>query len=361
MEYSKENIVRLLALENKEEIEQLRQSAYKTMSEHCGEKVYLRGLVEFSNYCKNDCYYCGIRKSNSNVERYHLEQSEIVEAANWAAEQGYGSFVLQSGERTDPKFIDFVCEVLQKIKIETKSAKLPNGLGITLCVGEQNFETYRRFFEAGAHRYLLRIETTNPDLYTKLHPKEMKFEDRLHCLAMLREIGYQVGTGVMIGIPGQTIEDLANDILFFKEHDIDMIGMGPFINHEDTPMGAGKTNDFKDNKLLFLSLKMIAIARLVLKDVNIAATTALQAISPFGREHGLRYGANVVMPLMTPQEVRKSYQLYDGKPCIDEFGSECAECLAQRIVSTDREIARDEWGDSKHFINKTMKKNDKST
>jgi biotin synthase len=352
MEMTIQNIVSMLDLRDKVDIEDLRQRAYDTMVEHCGDKVYLRGLVEFSNYCTNDCYYCGIRKSNANVARYDLEHDEIVEAAKWAADNGYGSFVLQSGERKDPKFIDFVCESLKLIKEKTKSEKLPEGLGITLCVGEQDYSTFKRFFEAGAHRYLLRIESSNKELYEKIHPRELRFEDRLECLNNLRDIGYQVGTGVMIGIPGQSLEDLANDILFFKKQDIDMIGMGPFIHHADTPMGKGKTNNFKDNELLYLSLRMIATTRILLKDVNIAATTALQAISPFGREHGLRFGANVVMPLMTPQGVRKDYQLYEGKPCIDEFGSECAECLAHRVVSTGREIARDEWGDSNHFKNK---------
>jgi len=346
----------LLLLENKEEIELLKNKAQLILKKYCSEKVFLRGLIEFSNYCINNCLYCGIRRSNKTIKRYTLEKEEILHLAKWTADMGYGSIVLQSGERNDRKFIDFVAEVVNEIKIQTKSNKLPNGLGITLCLGEQSKEDFKLLFDAGAHRYLLRIETSNPNLFKKIHPPKQSFSNRVKALHILKEIGYQVGTGVMIGIPNQTIEDLAKDIIFFQELDVDMIGMGPFIYHSNTPMYNPKKNtkEFKNSNYQ-LSLKMIGIARIVLKDVNIASTTALQAIKPFGREAGLQWGANVIMPLLTPPKHRKEYQLYEGKPCLDEIASECFDCNIKRIESIDRIIAKDEWGDSKHFLNKKNK------
>lgn len=347
------DITYLLGVTNSEELELIRKTAYETMKKYSGEKVYLRGLVEFSNYCVNDCYYCGIRKSNFNVERYILDKDEIIEAAVWCANQGYGSFVLQSGERSDPKFIDFVEDLVRTIKKETISDKMPDGLGVTLCVGEQTLETYQRFYEAGSHRYLLRIETTSKDLYKKLHPPHQSFEERVECLRRLKKAGFQVGTGVMIGFPEQTLDDLANDIEFFKEMDIDMIGMGPFIVHNQTQYAHLKDDYEKRKEEIYkLALKMIGVTRIHLKDVNIASTTALQAMYPMGREQGLLFGANIIMPMLTPTKVRQQYQLYDGKPCLDEFSSDCFECIQRRIESTGRTVALNEWGDSKHFFNK---------
>lgn len=348
-----DEIVYLLSLQKKDEIELLKEKAYSTLLKYCGEKVYLRSLIEFSNYCINDCLYCGIRKSNKKVKRYILDEEEILQLANWSADKGYGSIVLQSGERNDRSFIDYVANIVSKIKNQTKSEKLPNGLGITLCLGEQTKEDFQLLFDAGAHRYLLRIETSNPQLFRQIHPPKQSFKKRIKSLYYLKEIGYQVGTGVMIGIPNQTIEDLANDIRFFQEFDVDMIGMGPFIFHKDTPLFDPQkdTKDFK-NRNYQLALKMIGVTRIVLKDVNIASTTALQAIKPFGREAGLQWGANVIMPLLTPAGVRKEYQLYEGKPCLDEIASECFECNIRRIQSVGRSIAVNEWGDSKHFLKK---------
>lgn len=346
----KKEITHLLSLERREEIELLRSRAYEVMKENVGEKVYLRGLIEFSNICVNDCLYCGIRKSNNKIERYTLNESEVLECVDFAIKNKYGSIVLQSGERNDKKFVDFVCRLIEKIKLKSKSEILPDGLGITLCLGEQKYETYKNFYEAGAHRYLLRIETTNPEIFARIHPPNVSFEKRKECLNALKEIGFQVGTGVMIGIPGQTIEDLASDLLFFKEIDADMIGMGPYIVHKETPFNIYEKY-FIHNKyqIFLLSLKMIAVARLLLKDVNIASTTALQALYPYGREEGLRFGANVVMPLLTPSKYRKNYILYEGKPCIDEFTNSCGECLISRIENINRPIGFNEWGDSLHF------------
>ena len=353
--FTKEDIIRLLSVTNKEEIEAIRTKAYDVMKQHCGEEVYLRGLIEFSNYCINDCNYCGIRKSNSNVDRYILEKDEIIQSAKWCADNGYGSLVLQSGERNDDQFIDFIFDIVKSIKHETKSEKLPDGLGVTLCVGEQTPDNYKRLFDAGSHRYLLRIETSNKELYSELHPEYQNFERRVECLYSLKEVGFQVGTGVMIGFPNQTIEHLADDILFFKKMDIDMIGMGPYIVHNQTPMSdLAELYGSKKTEIYQLALKMIAVTRIVLKDVNIASTTALQAMFPMGREAGLMYGANIIMPLLTPTEVREQYQLYEGKPCLDEFSSDCFECIQYRIESTGRTIAKDKWGDSRHFANKTI-------
>ncbi|MDD5091316.1 MAG: [FeFe] hydrogenase H-cluster radical SAM maturase HydE [Candidatus Wallbacteria bacterium] len=344
------DITELLSCHEAGDIEQLRRAAWETTTRYCGHKVHFRGLIEFSNICANDCLYCGIRKSNCVVERYSLTVDEVVEAAISCAEHGIGSLVLQSGERTDPAFIDFVVEIVEKIKIATRSDNLPQGMGITLCVGEQQRETCERFFATGAHRYLLRIETTSPDLYRRLHPPGMSLERRKACLQDLKAIGFQCGTGVMIGLPGQTCEDLARDILFFRDSDVDMIGMGPYIVHQDTPLAGGVLGlPLPAVEAFELSLRMIAVTRIVLCDINIAATTALQALHPTGREEGIRFGANVVMPQLTPGRFRKHYLLYDGKPCVDGQEGECAGCLREKIITSGREPGLLEWGDSPHF------------
>lgn len=342
--FSREDIISLLSVEEPELIEELRSEAERVLYRYRGPDVYFRGLVEFSNTCTSDCYYCGIRKSNNQVKRYLISKEEIVECALWCAQQGYGSIVLQSGERQDKKFTDFVTNVVKDIKRVTRSERLPQGLGITLCVGEQSREVYQNFFDAGAHRYLLRIEASDKELFSFIHPSTQSYESRKGCLQMLKEIGYLVGTGVMIGLPGQSLEHLADDILFFKKSGVDMIGMGPFIVHEQTPFSAHK-NEVRLESNFLNSLKMIAVTRLVLKDVNIAATTALQAIKPDGREQGLRFGANVVMPQITPEEFRKQYLLYAGKPCVDENAELCRNCLTRRIQSVGRSVAVDIWGD----------------
>lgn len=352
MKYSKQDIIQMLSLTDATQIEEQRVQAYNTMLKHCGDKVYLRGLVEFSNYCINDCNYCGIRKSNSHVSRYILKKDEILKSAMWSIQQGYGSVVLQSGERQDDEYIDFVCDVVREIKAKSISDKLPNGAGITLSIGEQSRENYKKLFAAGAHRYLLRIETSNQELYSKIHPKEMKFENRVKCLRTLQSIGFQVGTGVMIGIPGQTIEDLANDVLFFRDMDIDMIGMGPFIPHQETPMSE-EVFPWDKERNYQLALNMIATCRIVMPDINIASTTALQAIVEGGREHGLMCGANIIMPQQTPLDVRKEYQLYEGKPFLTETLEVLSMGINARISGIGRVIAENEFGDSKHYFKRT--------
>ncbi len=337
----------LLELSAPEDLQALYEAAYQVKLETVGPTVYFRGIVELSNICSKDCYYCGIRRSNTNVERYQMAEDEIVRDALWAHEHRYGSIVLQSGERQDDKFTEQIERVLKRIKAESGGE-----LGITLSLGEQTREVYQKWFDAGAHRYLLRIETTNPDLYRMLHPETHDFDARVACLDELRAVGYQVGTGVMIGLPGQTTADLASDIQFFRERDIDMIGMGPYVLHSETPLAASV--DAIDPKTqLERGLKMIAVTRLVLRDVNIAATTALQALNPIGRELGLQAGANIIMPNLTDTPYRKDYQLYEGKPCLDEDSTMCRGCLQKRIAGIGETIGLDQWGDSPHFLKRT--------
>jgi len=339
----------MLTLQDKEKIQALYDRAYLEKVRNTGKKVFLRGLIELSNICVKDCYYCGIRKSNYTIDRFSLTEEEIISGAEWAYKNEYGSMVLQAGERYDEKFAGFIEDIVRKIKIKTQDK-----LGITLSLGEQSLETYKRWFNAGAHRYLLRIETSNPELYKKLHPEDHSFEERKAALARLREAGFQVGTGVMIGLPFQTYEDLVNDIMFFKEIDADMIGMGPYLVSKETPLAQlAEKNMLIAEEKLQLSLKMIAVTRLYLRDVNIAATTALQAIEEEGREKGLKAGANIIMPNVTDVQYRPSYQLYDNKPCLDENADVCRGCLELRILSIDEEIGYGEWGDSKHFNKKS--------
>ncbi len=314
-----------------------------------GNKVFFRGLIEFSNICSKDCHYCGIRKSNTNVARYNATDDEIIEACRFALDNRFASVVLQSGELDTDTFVKRVDSLLKKIK------KMSAGrLGITLSCGEQSKETYRRWFESGAHRYLLRIESSNRELYYKIHPDTFRhtYERRLEALGFLRETGYQVGTGVMIGLPFQTIENLAEDLLFFNDMDIDMCGMGPYIEHENTPLYQFREMLKTKHERLELSLKMIAALRLLMPDINIAASTALQAIEPNGRETALTVGANVIMPNLTPLKYRKEYILYEDKPCIDEDSKQSMTALEFRIRNAGIEIGYDEWGDSKRFFSR---------
>ena len=345
---SRQNIIDLLSVEN-DQLQKLYKKAYQVKSKYVGNKVFYRGIIEFSNICEKNCFYCGIRKDNQKPDRYKMSREEILAAAKFAQKSDYGSLVLQGGEITSQSFTDYIASILSDIK------NLPGkDLGITLSLGEQNRTTYKKWFEAGAHRYLLRIETSNSELYEKLHPHDHDFKARFQALEDLKKSGYQVGTGIMIGLPGQSLEDLADDILFMKKNDIDMIGMGPFIPHQDTPMAdsLGEFEKFRDSQLE-LSLKMIAVTRLVLKDVNIAATTALQALDPIGREKGLQAGANIIMPNITATKYREGYQLYENKPCLDENSEMCKGCLETRIRSIGEEIGYNEWGDSPHYFQRT--------
>ena len=342
----KPDLVSMLSAEG-EEKKQLFRRAVQVKQEHVGNKVFFRGLIEFSNICSKDCYYCGIRKSNKKVSRYNLSDEEILEAARFAYENNYGSVVLQGGEIDSPKFTERIERLLQEIK------KLSDGgLGITLSLGEQSRDTYARWMEAGAHRYLLRIESSSRALFNKIHPHDEhhEFETRYDCLRTLQELGYQAGTGVMIGLPFQSVEDLADDLLFMQSFDVDMVGMGPYIEHHDTPLYAFRDQLLPIGERFDLALKMIATLRILMKDINIAAATALQAIDPLGREKAVKIGANVIMPNVTPGLFRNDYALYENKPCTDEDPDQCKGCLDARLKLADGEIGYGEWGDSQHFL-----------
>ena len=343
---NKQEIIQLLQSKGKERAALLKRSQEVKLRE-LGDKVYFRGLIEFSNICSKDCLYCGIRKSNDKVVRYEARDEEILDACRFAWENRFGSVVLQSGELSSPAFVKRIDALLKKIKQLSN-----NELGITLSCGEQTLETYRRWFESGAHRYLLRIESSNRDLYYKIHPENENhsFERRIGSLHFLKEAGYQVGTGVMIGLPFQTYENLADDLLFFKKLDIDMCGMGPYLEHEDTPLYQHRHLLKSKQERFDLALNMIAVLRLLMPDINIAAATALQAIDPAGREKALAIGANVMMPNLTPCEYREEYRLYENKPCLDEDAELCRNCLGARIELAGAEIGYGEWGDSRHFI-----------
>ncbi|MGA2405994.1 MAG: [FeFe] hydrogenase H-cluster radical SAM maturase HydE [Bacteroidales bacterium] len=343
--FTRENIISLLQSKGENRTLLFKKSA-EIKEKYIGNKVWFRGLIEFSNICGKDCLYCGIRKGNKNLTRYNLSDDEILAAAKFAHANRYGSIALQSGELESPLVTDRIENLLHKIK------ELSNGeLGVTLSVGEQEFKVYKSWFDAGAHRYLLRVESTNQSLYNKIHPNDSKhdFMRRLNCLKSLQDIGYQTGTGVMIGLPFQTMGDLAGDLLFMKEFNIDMCGMGPYIEHADTPLikHSEKLMPLKDR--FDLTLKMIAIIRIMMRDINIVAATALQAIDPSGREKAVKIGANILMPNITPGKYRDNYKLYDNKPCTDDSAEDCQSCLEARVSLADAEVIYGEWGDSKHY------------
>ena len=344
-QFSKEDLVTLLSA-NKEDCQLIFEKGKNVKAEFVGRKVYFRGLIEYSNYCSKNCFYCGIRAGNSRYARYQMPDEEVLEAARFALDNNFASIVIQSGERSDSKFVSTIEKLLKDIQ------QLSQGkLHITLSLGEQSEETYLRWFEAGAHRYLLRIEVSNPDLYKKLHPNDHHhdYNERLNALHLLNKTGFQVGTGVMIGLPFQTLSDLADDLIFFRNLDIDMAGMGPYIEHEDTPLFQYRHELLPLRERFTLSLKMVAVLRIIMKDINIAATTAMQTIDPQGREKALLVGANVIMPNLTPVKYRQSYLLYENKPCLDEEAEECKSCLETRIFLAGDKIGYGEWGDSMHF------------
>ena len=335
-----------LSCNDPEQIARLYAEAGQVKRQTIGDMVYLRGLIELSNICNKDCFYCGIRCSNHKVVRYDLTDPQVLEAADFAAQAGYGSIVIQSGERAGAPFTKRITRLLQEIKERGNRQT-----GITLSCGEQPLEVYQEWFAAGAHRYLLRIESSNPDLYATLHPKDGRhsYDSRLEALRYLQQTGYQTGTGVMIGLPTQTILDLADDLLFFKEFDVDMVGMGPYIEHQDTPFYPLRRSLWPPAQRLSMSLKMIALLRLIMPDINIAATTALQALDPLGREKGVMAGANIIMPNMTLAEVRQNYRIYDHKPGIEEDAAASQSLLQKNLRSMGIEMAWNGWGDSVHY------------
>jgi biotin synthase len=349
----KEDIIYLLSRNSSDDLEHIQSKALDILYSNIGKGVSLRGLIEISNICSCDCFYCGIRKSNQKIKRYFLADDDIISAVREAAQKGFGSIVLQSGELNNKNFTSHITDLIKEIKEITRSTYLPKGLGITLCCGEQSRETFQEWFDAGAHRYLLRIESSNEDLFRKYHPKSQTHSNRLSCLKMLSDIGYQTGTGVIIGFPEQSIENLADDILFFRDMDIDMIGMGPYIYSPDTLLSHYQAAWEKEKMSIFtMSMKMIAVARIVLRDVNIAATSALDAICDEGREIGLSYGANVIMPLLTPDSEKRNYHLYQDKKVHDSIADDTLGFAENIFQKYGRIVNFGTWGDSPHYYKK---------
>ena len=293
-----------------------------------GKAVYLRGLIEFTNICKNNCYYCGIRSGNANAERYRLSEEQILSCSDMGYDLGFRTFVLQGGE--DPYYTDErVVSVVSKLK-----EKHPD-CAVTLSIGERDRESYQRLFDAGADRYLLRHETADKAHYEMLHPAELSFDHRMQCLRDLKDIGYQVGCGMMVGSPYQTTVHLVKDLRFLQEFRPEMVGIGPFIPHHDTQFAACEAGTVE------MTIRLLSIIRLLLPDVLLPATTALGTIDPRGREKGILAGANVVMPNLSPADVRGKYLLYDNKICTGDEAAECIRCMKMRISSVGYEAVVD--------------------
>lgn len=304
--------------------QELLKKADEVRKKYVGDGVHLRGLIEFSNICKCSCKYCGLRSFNNKIERYRLDPQEIIEYAKRGVDMGYKTIVLQSGEDSFYD-TDKMCQIISGIK--------KYDVALTLSIGEKTYDEYKAYRDAGADRYLLRIETTDEKLYQELHPN-MDFENRKRCLYDIKKIGYEVGTGCLVGLPNQTVDSLADDILFFKELDADMIGIGPFIPHPDTPLKAELNSDNFD-----MALKVMAIVRLLLPDINIPATTAMETINPEGRIIALQSGANVVMPNILDSEYKVKYEIYPNKICLDENSGKCRKCIEGKINSIGRYVS----------------------
>lgn len=318
MSFTKQEVIDIIR-ENRDELSQeLQRQAMEERKKYYGNSVYVRGLIEFTNYCRNNCKYCGIRRDNATVKRYRLTKEQILDCCRYGYKLGFRTFVLQGGE--DMKISDVqVCDIVSSIKVEFPEC------AVTLSIGERSREVYQAYFDSGADRYLLRHETANDEHYAKLHPSELSLKNRKKCLYDLKEIGFQVGAGFMVGSPYQTEENLAEDIMFLQELRPHMVGIGPFIPHKDTEFknfSAGTLN---------LTLVMLCITRIALPKVLLPATTALGTIDPRGREQGLLCGANVVMPNLSPIGVRHDYSLYDNKICMGDEAAECINCLADRV------------------------------
>ena len=313
--------------------EALREEAVRVREQIYGKAVYVRGLIEISSFCKNNCYYCGIRGGNPKAERYRLTPEEILLCCREGWELGFRTFVLQGGE--DPWFTDEVlCPLLRQIKTEFPAC------AVTLSLGERSRDSFQRLYDAGADRYLLRHETADKAHYEKLHPAAMSWEHRMECLRQLKEIGYQVGCGFMVGSPGQSARELAEDLKFIEEFHPAMCGIGPFIPHKDTPFGDQPGGSVE------LTCYLLSILRLIQPNLLLPSTTALGTLDPMGREKGIQSGANVVMPNLSPVSVRKKYMLYDNKICTGEESAQCRGCLSARMASIGYEIVTDR-GDPK--------------
>lgn len=346
--FSQKEIVELLSLQGAEE-QALFDKALACKLEHLDNKVHLRGLIEYSSVCTKNCLYCGLRTGNAQAVRYTMTDEEVLSCAQQAIDLRYGSVAIQCGERSDRLFTDKIAHLCKEIK------RISEGkLGITLSCGEQAEEVYFQWKEAGAHRYLLRIESATEELYYKIHPQNGRhdFKTRLRCIETLKKLGYQTGTGVMIGLPFQTKEHLADDLLFFQQMDVAMVGMGPFIPHPDTPLWQYKDAIPPAEERLRLTLKMIAILRLMMPEINMVSATANQTIDPRGRELAVQAGANVIMPNLSPGDYRKEYLIYPDKPCVTDTAEQCANCLELKMKLIGHEIEYDAWGDSRAFLDR---------
>lgn len=318
----------LLATYSDNDLDAARLRAREISAEHFGNKVFMRGLIEFTNICRQNCLYCGLRRDNRFAERYRLSEDDILSCCRKGYNLGFRTFVLQGGE--DAYFTDdMICDLVKKIKSQYSDC------AVTLSVGEKSRASFERFWEAGADRYLLRHETANAEHFSKLHPKVQTLETRMCCLRDLKEIGFQTGCGFMVGSPCQTVSELADDLCFIAEFRPHMVGIGPFIPHKDTPFRHEPQGELR------LTLFLLALVRIMLKKVLLPATTALGTISPDGREMGILSGANVVMPNLSPAEVREKYSLYDNKICTGDEAAECRLCLEKRIKSIGMELVTD--------------------
>lgn len=315
----------LIANRNDKTESYLREKAVKAQQAVYGNKVFIRGLIEISNFCKNNCYYCGIRRDNKACSRYRLTCEDILEACKEGYQLGFRTFVLQGGE--DSHFTDeLLCSLIKEIKA------LYSDCAITLSLGERSKDSYQSLFDAGADRYLLRHETADRDHYSKLHPQKMSFDNRMKCLENLKEIGFQVGCGFMVGSPFQTVTTLAKDLKFIEEFSPDMCGIGPFITHKDTPFANEKSGSHE------LTLYLLSIVRLIKPNILLPSTTALGTIHPRGRELGILSGANVVMPNLSPSSVRKKYMLYDNKISDGAESAQSKKILEEKINAIGYEI-----------------------
>ena len=324
-------------------------AALQTKLKYLDNKVHLRGLIEYTNKCEKNCMYCGIRSSNRDVVRYTVTDDEVLACAKMAYSMGFGSVAIQTGECTNDAFTEKISYFVREIK------KLSNNqLGITLSCGEQPHEVYQQWFEAGAHRYLLRIEASDEDLYYKIHPHNAKhdFRRRVESIKDLIAVGYQTGTGVMIGLPFQTLDNLVDDLLLFKNLDVAMIGMGPFIPHPQTPLWKYRDMIPGATERMNMTLKMIAVARLMMPEINMVATTANQTIDAYGREKAILAGANVIMPNLTPNIYREEYLIYPDKANVHDKPEESGVSLEMSIKAINHEIDYNHWGDSVAFTKK---------
>ena len=323
---SDEELLKLLS--TNEYDSELHTLADEVRREIYGEDVYIRGLIEISNYCKNDCYYCGIRRGNQSAVRYRLTKDDILACCEEGYKLGFRTFVMQGGE--DPYYTDDVmCGIVSAVRERYSDC------AITLSLGERSYESYLALYNAGANRYLLRHETANAEHYGKLHPQSMNLQNRKDCLFNLKEIGYQVGSGFMVGSPYQTTENLVEDLRFLQKLSPDMIGIGPYVTHAQTPFASF------ENGSVELTLRLLSVLRLMFPYVLLPSTTALGTLHPQGRELGLKAGANVVMPNLSPVKVRKLYELYENKICTGEEAAQCRGCLEKRVEAAGYKIVTD--------------------